>query len=370
MNDAKGADVVLVCGARPNFVKVAALHRAITRRGRIGHLVVHTGQHDAFEMSRVFFQDLDLPEPDMHLGAGPGSRAQRIARIMAAFEQYLPIIRPRIVVVVGDVDSTLACSLAAVKAGVALAHVEAGLRSFDRSMPEEINRVLTDAVSDILYTPSDDGTRNLVLEGIPRGCIRQVGNVMVDTLLEHRSVAETLTGVLPDRLGKQPYALATVHRPANVDGRESLERIVTILEDTSRELAVVFPVHPRTRANLDRWGLAARLGAAGVHVTRPERYLRFLRLMLGATLVLTDSGGVQEETTVLGVPCLTLRENTERPITVDLGTNLLVGFDRERIQRAVHEATSGRWKPGQVPPDWDGRAADRIAEHLALAVRR
>lgn len=357
--------VALVCGARPNFVKVAPIYRALRADGRLGPLLVHTGQHHDFEMSQAFFLELELPEPDVYLGSGSGTHAEQTGRIMVAFERFLASCRPRMVVVVGDVNSTLACSLVAAKAGIRLAHVEAGLRSFDRSMPEEINRVVTDAVSDILYTSCDDGTKNLLSEGVAIERIQQVGNVMIDTLLRHRTAAESLPSVLPGPVAHNGYALLTLHRPANVDSSQTLDHIVTILEDTSRHVQVVFPIHPRTRGSLEQWGLIDRLDAAGVLLLPPQSYLRFLSLMLRAKVVLTDSGGVQEETTVLGIPCLTLRDNTERPVTVELGTNVVIGLDRLQIQAAVLQALEGRWKGGISPPGWDGRAAERITTHLA-----
>jgi len=361
---APSVDVALVCGARPNFMKVAPLHRAIATAGRLSQALVHTGQHHDFEMSRVFFRDLELPEPDVHLGAGSGTHAQQTARIMVAFEEYLAIASPRIVVVVGDVNSTLACGLVAAKSGVPVAHVEAGLRSFDRSMPEEINRVATDTLSSVLYTTCDDGTRNLIREGIAADSIRQVGNVMIDSLFRYRAAAAAYPSALPESLRGERYALVTLHRPYNVDGPDALDNVVRILEETSRRLSVVFPVHPRTRKSLERFGLLNRLAAA-VCLLPSQSYLSFLGLMLAATVVLTDSGGIQEETTALGIPCLTMRENTERPVTVELGTNEVVGLDRARVGAALERALNGRRRPGVVP-GWDGRAAERIAVDLML----
>lgn len=358
-------DVVLVAGARPNFVKVAPLHRAIREQGRLRQLLLHTGQHHDEEMSRVFFEELELPTPDVYLGASSGTHAQQTGRIMVLFEQFLTEIRPRMVLVVGDVNSTLACSVVAAKSGVPIAHVEAGLRSFDRSMPEEINRVVTDALADVLYTTCDDGTTNLIAEGIMPERILQTGNVMIDTLLRYKDRAAARPLPIAGSLADGGYALATLHRPANVDRAASLRRIVEILEDTAERLPVVFPVHPRTRNSLEEQGMTARLAAAGVHLLPPQGYTEFLRLMLGAALVLTDSGGVQEETTVLGIPCLTLRDNTERPVTERLGTNVVVGLERPRIAAAVADALAGRWQRGAVPPGWDGHAAERIAAHLA-----
>lgn len=358
-------DVLLVAGARPNFVKIAPLHRAIAQQSQLRQLLLHTGQHHDFEMSQVFFDELEIPAPDVHLGANSGTHARQTASIMVAFEEFLGKTRPRMLVVVGDVNSTLACSVVAAKAGVPIAHVEAGLRSFDRSMPEEINRIVTDSLSHLLYTTCDDGTNNLLREGVPQECIHQLGNVMIDTLARYKKRAEALPPELPAAFSGQPYALATIHRPSNVDEAEALERVVTIVEDTARQIAVVFPVHPRTRRNLDTLGMNGRLESAGVYVRPPLGYLKFLRLMLGASVVLTDSGGIQEETSVLGVPCLTLRRNTERPVTVTHGTNRLVGLDRERVREGIERVLQGQWSRGSIPPGWDGHAAERIARHLA-----
>jgi UDP-N-acetylglucosamine 2-epimerase (non-hydrolysing) len=357
-------DVALICGARPNFMKIAPLHRAIAADGRLRQEVVHTGQHHDFEMSQVFFRDLELPEPHAFLGTGSGSHAQQTARIMLAFEEYLLSAPPRMVVVVGDVDSTLACALSAAKCEVAVAHVEAGLRSFDRSMPEEINRIATDALSTVLYTTCDDGTNNLLREGIAQDSVCQVGNVMIDSLFRYRDAGAAEPSPLPDALRGVPYALVTLHRPSNVDRPEALANVVRIVEDASRRLPVVFPVHPRTRQSLERHGLLGRLAAAAC-LLPSQSYLSFLGLMLGARVVLTDSGGIQEETTALRVPCLTLRENTERPVTVELGTNRVVGLDRERVAAALGRVLNGERRPGADVPGWDGHAAERIAADLA-----
>lgn len=358
-------DVLLVAGARPNFVKIAPLCRAISEHAHLRQLLLHTGQHHDFEMSQVFFEELEIPAPDAYLGANSGTHAKQTANIMVAFEEFLQHTRPRMVLVVGDVNSTLACSVVAAKEGVPIAHVEAGLRSFDRSMPEEINRIVTDSLSDVLYTTCDDGTKNLLREGVPSERIHQLGNVMIDTLMRYRERAEAFMPELPSGLAGEPYALATLHRPSNVDQPATLERVVEILEDAARKIPVVFPVHPRTRKNLDALGMNGRLERAGVYVLPPQGYLKFLNLMLAASLVLTDSGGIQEETTTLGIPCLTLRGNTERPVTVKVGTNLVVGLDRARIRDAVRDVLDGQWKRGSVPSGWDGRAAERIARHLA-----
>lgn len=363
-------DVLLVAGARPNFVKIAPLHRAIREGGRLRQLLLHTGQHHDVQMSQVFFEELEIPVPDVYLGANSGSHAEQTGRIMVAFEQFIEGRKPRAVVLVGDVNSTLACSVVAAKAGVPIAHVEAGLRSFDRSMPEEINRIVTDSLSRVLYTTCDDATANLGREGLPAHAIHQLGNVMIDTLVRYRPSAEALAPELPSGMRGERYALATMHRPANVDNTEALARVVAILEETARSIPVLFPVHPRTLKNLKSLGLEERLEASGVHTLPPQSYLRFLEFMLHASVVLTDSGGIQEETTALGIPCLTLRESTERPVTQELGTNLVVGLDRERIRSAVQAVLDGRWKRGSVPSGWDGHAAERIAAHLAQLLDR
>jgi UDP-N-acetylglucosamine 2-epimerase (non-hydrolysing) len=362
--------VINVVGARPNFMKVAPLVEAMERRGReFAPLVVHTGQHYDALMSDAFFRDLGLPRPDVHLGVGSGSHAQQTAAVMQQFEPVLLREQPDWVVVVGDVNSTLACALVCAKLRVRVAHVEAGLRSRDRTMPEEINRLLTDQLSDLLLTPSEDADRNLLAEGIPRERIRLVGNVMIDSLFKQleragsSNVREDL-GVADER-----YAVVTLHRPSNVDDPVVLGRILSALERIAERVPVIFPAHPRTLKNLSEFGLSERLSRAGrVRLVEPLGYLDFLRLYSGAALVLTDSGGIQEETTALGIPCLTLRENTERPVTVELGTNQLVGTDAFRIiEAATHALDAPRRtgvEPPRVPPLWDGHTADRILDAI------
>lgn len=365
------ARLLLVAGARPNFMKVAPLLRALRRRPeRFETLLVHTGQHYDETMSDVFFQELGIPRPDRHLGVGSGSHAAQTARIMEAFEPVLTETKPDRVIVVGDVNSTAACALVATKMSppVPVAHVEAGLRSFDRAMPEEINRLVTDALSDLLFTTSPDADRNLVAEGVPRRRIHRVGNLMIDTLREFARRADA-SDVLR-RLGLDPpYALLTLHRPSNVDDETTLRRILEALEEIGRTLPVLFPAHPRTTERLRRLG-AGNGAARGLRLVEPLGYLDFLHLQKHASLVLTDSGGVQEETTILGVPCLTLRENTERPITLTRGTNRLVGTDTRRIVKEARRAllTKNR-RPSSIPL-WDGRAAERIARVLASPAAR
>jgi UDP-N-acetylglucosamine 2-epimerase (non-hydrolysing) len=357
--------IVNVVGARPNLMKIAPLMDAYASAPEIEPLLVHTGQHYDANLSELFFRQLGIPEPDLNLGVGSGSHAVQTAEIMRAFEPVAVRERPDAVLVVGDVNSTIACGLVAVKLGIQLVHVEAGLRSFDRDMPEEINRVLTDAISDLLFCTEQSGVDNLLREGIAAEKIHLVGNVMIDTLLRHRERAET-SRVL-ETLGFTPgsYAVLTLHRPSNVDDPAVLTKLLDVLEVVLGDQPLVFPVHPRTRQKLDQFGLAARLSAQPrLRLVDPLGYLDFLKLMAHARIVLTDSGGIQEETTILGVPCLTLRENTERPVTVELGTNRVVGQHPERVLAAYREVMSGHAIRRGPPPLWDGRAAARIVAAL------
>ena len=358
--------VINVVGARPNFMKVAPIVAAMQRREReFAPLVVHTGQHYDAAMSDAFFSDLDLPKPDIHLGVGSTSHAAQTAAIMQRFEPVVLAEQPDWVLVVGDVNSTLACALVCVKLGVRVAHVEAGLRSRDRTMPEEINRLLTDQIADLLFTPSADADDNLRAEGIPPERIRLVGNIMIDSLFQH--LERAADSRIKERLGlaEKAYAVLTLHRPANVDDPVVFARILDALEKISERLPVIFPVHPRTRKTIAQLGLETRLEAiSGLHLIEPLGYLDFLRLYSGARLVLTDSGGIQEETSVLGIPCLTLRENTERPITVTMGTNKIVGSDAEKIVNAAFAALDQTAKPTVAIPLWDGHTADRIVAAL------
>ncbi|MDO9018998.1 MAG: UDP-N-acetylglucosamine 2-epimerase (non-hydrolyzing) [Deltaproteobacteria bacterium] len=369
----ESSPVVFVAGARPNFMKVAPMLRAMTSAAApFERVLVHTGQHYDAAMSDVFFRELGMPAPDVHLNGGSGSHGAQTARVLASFEEYLLgcAALPRGVVVVGDVNSTMACALAAVKLGVPVAHVEAGLRSFDRGMPEEINRVVTDAICDLLLTSERAGDANLAREGIPPERVRFVGNVMIDTLVHQLPAARAL-GV-PAAMGLAPrgYALVTLHRPSNVDEPARLTALVALLERLAAQRAVVFPTHPRTRERLERFGLIERLRAHGAILLRdPLGYRENLGLMADAALVLTDSGGIQEETTALGVPCLTLRSNTERPATVTDGTNTLVGDDLDAAWARVLEVLEGRYKRGGVVEGWDGHAAERVAQVLIDAWR-
>jgi UDP-N-acetylglucosamine 2-epimerase (non-hydrolysing) len=346
-----------VVGARPNYMKVAAVMKAVERDGHLAQVLVHTGQHYDTVMNDVFFADLGLPAPDHYLGVGGGTHAEQTARVMVAFERVLDEERPDRVVVVGDVNSTLAAALVAAKQGVPVDHVEAGLRSFDRSMPEEINRLLTDAVADLLFIHSPEARRNLLDEGRPASAIQFVGNVMVDVLYAHLEAARARPTLPRAGLLPRGYALVTLHRPSNVDAPPMLEQLLEILGDVARELPTVFPVHPRTQARLAAWPHPL---PRGLTLTPPRGYLDFLALLDGARLVLTDSGGIQEETTALGVPCLTLRENTERPITCELGTNVLVGHDRDKVGVELRRILDGQRHPFERPLGWDGSAAERI----------
>lgn len=342
-----------VVGARPNFMKVAPVLSALKARKNVAQTLVHTGQHYDVNMSDVFFQQLELPAPDFNLAVGSGTHATQTAEIMTRLESVVVEQRPDLVLVYGDVNSTVAAALVCAKLGVRVGHVEAGLRSFDRTMPEEINRLVTDQLADVLYTPSEDGDVNLRREGIPPEKIFRVGNVMIDSLVKLLPVAQRQS---PDGL-PQRYAVVTLHRPANVDDGDVLKGILQSLLDVNRELAIVFPAHPRTRRRIAEFELTARQ----LRVLEPLPYVDFLALQARATVVITDSGGIQEETTYLGVPCLTLRTNTERPITVSLGTNVLVGSDPDKLRSELALILAGKGKKGTVPPLWDGKAGERIA---------
>jgi len=356
--------VLNVVGARPNYMKVAPIHRELERRGGNTSRIVHTGQHYDAQMSDVFFKQLGLPKPHIYLGVGSASHAQQTARIMSLFEPVLEEERPNIMVVVGDVNSTVACALVAVKLGIPVAHVEAGLRSFDRSMPEEINRVVTDSISDLLFVSEKSGMENLQREGVPKEKTFFVGNVMIDSLVSFLEIAQQMS-VLPDYdITTGSYVLVTLHRPSNVDEFDRLSMIVYILEQIGSIFTVVFPAHPRTISRLKGSGLHDRLASSpGVHLVEPLGYLEFLHLMDKAAVVLTDSGGIQEETTYLGIPCLTLRENTERPVTIEMGTNRLVSLKSDQIVDLVLSA-DGFKRDAVVPPLWDGNASSRIVDIL------
>ena len=353
--------ILTVVGGRPNFMKAAPVHAAFTRAGVV-HEIVHTGQHYDDVMSKVFFEDLGMPRPVMNLGVGSGSHAEQTAAVMVGLERLFIERRPRAVLVVGDVNSTLAASLVAAKLGIFVGHVEAGLRSGDWSMPEEVNRVVTDSVSDLLLTPSPDADRNLLAEGRPPENIARVGNVMIDTLLQHLPGARALD--IPAQMGLShgEYAVLTMHRPSNVDDPEVLRGMLGAIAQIADRLPVVFPVHPRTRKNIEALGVPLD-EAKGMVLSEPLGYLEFLSLTSRARMVLTDSGGLQEESTVLGIPCLTLRKNTERPITIDEGTNVLVGTDPNAIFQGAEVAlANGNGRVAKAPALWDGQAAGRIVD--------
>lgn len=355
-------DVMHIVGARPNFMKIAPIIREMSTRGSFRQCLVHTGQHYDQSMSDVFFNDLGIPQPDYNLEIGSGSQAYQVAQVMQRFEPVVLERRPDWVVVVGDVNSTLACALVVAKLGLKVAHIEAGLRSFDRSMPEEINRLLTDQLSSLLLTPSRDADENLVREGIDRSRIVMVGNVMIDSLIAALPTAEArLAGVKSKEGIDQRYALATLHRPSNVDDPERLIEIVTALNLISNAVQVVFPVHPRTRHRLEALGISL---TEDVRLIEPQSYIDFLALQVGATLVLTDSGGVQEETTYLGIPCLTLRPNTERPVTIRHGTNRLIVPGEDIVGCAMEALESISRLAAGRPEMWDGQSSKRIADAL------
>ena len=367
-----GGKVMCVVGARPNFMKIAPILRAFAvHRPALPALLLHTGQHYDQDMNDRLFADLRLPRPDINLEVGSASHAVQTADVMRRFEPALDQHKPSCVLVVGDVNSTLACALVAAKKSVPVVHVEAGLRSYDRRMPEEINRVLTDQIGDRLYTTERTAEANLLREGIPSERVCFAGNVMIDSLLAHRAMARPAAATLREH-GLDPlllqhpggYAMVTLHRPSNVDRPETLRGLLGVLAEASALLPMVFVLHPRTRSQIEQFGLGAMLDAGKIAVLPPQGYLEMLGLMAGAALVLTDSGGLQEETTALGVPCFTLRENTERPITVEQGTNTVVGTDRAAILQGVRDVLDGRSKRGCVPELWDGRAAERIAADL------
>jgi UDP-N-acetylglucosamine 2-epimerase (non-hydrolysing) len=371
--------IFLVAGARPNFMKIAPIVRAINKTSQIGqrnqinYKLVHTGQHYDYEMSQSFFDELEMGRPDIFLGVGSGSHAVQTARIMTAFEKVCLKEQPDIVVVVGDVNSTMACAIVAAKLCTPVAHVEAGLRSFDRTMPEEINRLVTDTLADFLFTTEHSGNENLVKEGIRPEKIFFVGNVMIDTLLRFKTKANDNAKM---KLDKKDYALLTLHRPSNVDNKDVFKNILEPLQEISKDIPILFPAHPRTEKQIKSFrfdklfnfiemtpGNAISLKHS-VNLSSPLPYLEFLNLMSKAKLVYTDSGGIQEETTILGIPCLTLRENTERPVTIEEGTNILVGNNRTKILEESYKILNGNGKKGRIPHLWDGRASERIINIL------
>lgn len=356
--------IIQVVGARPNFMKVAPLHKALQNYRGIDSIVVHTGQHFDSQMSTVFFEQLALPKPDYFLGISGGSHTKMTAEIMLAFEQVLEKIRPDLVCVVGDVNSTLACALTAVRLGIPVAHVEAGLRSNDLNMPEEINRILTDRLSRLLFTTETSANQNLLLENVAQSKIHFVGNCMIDSLVSYLPKAEAMQIAKSYGLKNREFAVMTMHRPSNVDEPIGLQTMLELIQELCKRLPLVFPVHPRTRKNLERFQLWDQLNAnSNLFITEPLAYLEFISLMNACKLILTDSGGIQEESTYMQIPCLTFRNTTERPVTVEQGTNILI--DDLNVQNAlfyVDQILSGNLKKGLVPELWDGHAAQRIAE--------
>jgi UDP-N-acetylglucosamine 2-epimerase (non-hydrolysing) len=341
-------------------MKAAPVMRALSHRDGVGQVLVHTGQHYDNNMSQVFFEELEIPEPDINLGVGSGSHAVQTAQVMMRLEKVLLEQKPDLVLVYGDVNSTMAAALVCVKLQMPVGHVEAGLRSFDRTMPEEINRLLTDQIADLLFTPSTDGDKNLLKEGVPPERIHFVGNVMIDTLV--RLLPKTERKAKTQEAAEyELYALVTLHRPSNVDDPKMLTEIMNTLGGISQDLPIIFPIHPRTRKRIADCGLSISQDGR-CRLTDPVGYLEFLSLQKNATVLITDSGGIQEESTFLGVPCLTLRENTERPVTVEIGTNTIVGQDMDRLKKEVYRILEGKGKKGTVPPLWDGRAGERIAD--------
>ena len=356
--------VLHVVGTRPNFMKVAPVIAALRERS-IHQTLVHTGQHYDVRLSETIFKELDLPDPDFNLGVGSLSHARQTAEILVGMERVLLKRRPNLVLVYGDVNSTVAAALASVKLGVKVGHVESGLRSGDRTMPEEINRILTDRLATLLFVPSSDAAHHLATEGVPAEWIHSVGNVMIDTLIRLLPLTNSEHMLrrfsLMNGVGPRPFALVTLHRPSNVDADDRLEAFLNALSDLARDVPVIFPMHPRTRSRVNATGISCN----GVDATEPLTYLQFLALQQHAALVITDSGGVQEETTYLGVPCLTVRENTERPITTTLGTNRLIGTDPSRLKYEARRILAGDTKKGSIPPMWDGNSASRIAAVIA-----
>lgn len=353
--------ILHVVGARPNFMKAAPVHQALADKGH-RQTLIHTGQHYDTQMSEVFFKQLAMPNPDANLNVGSESHAQQTAAIMSRFEPVLLERNPDLVLVYGDVNSTLAATLVCSKLGVPVGHVEAGLRSYDRAMPEEINRLVTDQLADLLFTPSVDGNQNLLMEGIPAQKMYLVGNVMIDTLVQLLPQAEQLFSQLRSDLSLESFGLVTLHRPSNVDEQTAFLPLLRVLDKLSERLVLIFPVHPRTRA---KWSDHLNRCNRNLRIVDPLGYLEFLAFQKHAQLVITDSGGIQEEATYLRIPCFTLRHNTERPVTVDLGTNLLIGNDWALLESEFEKALNGDRRPSSVPPLWDGRASVRIAEILS-----
>lgn len=353
----------LIAAARPNFMKIAPLYHELKRTDWAVPFLVHTGQHYDLNMSDAFFTDLGLPEPDLHLGVGSGSHAEQTGQVMIAYEKALIANKPSLVIVVGDVNSTIAATIAASKLGIKVAHLEAGLRSFDRTMPEEINRLVTDVLADLLWTPSPDGDENLIREGIAKEKIVRVGNIMIDSLEMLRDKIESQNIYSDYGFKKTNYGLVTLHRPSNVDHRDSLSKLCHALVKISKKLPLIFPIHPRTRKNLETFGLLESISdVENLYITGPMNYISFMNLVFFCRLVVTDSGGIQEETTYLGIPCLTMRPNTERPITMTEGTNRLCTLDN--LEKWVSNILDANKVKGTIPQLWDGKTAQRVVESI------
>lgn len=352
-----------VVGARPNFMKIAPLSKLLEGHSSIQFLLLHTGQHYDEKMSDLFFRELGIKQPDIYLGVGSNTHAKQVADIMVKFEDICVKESPDAILVVGDVNSTMACSIVAAKMGIKIIHLEAGLRSFDRTMPEEINRLVTDVLADILLTPSPDADANLLREGVSPDKIYRVGNIMIDTLFQFLPVASVKSNILQTlELIKQGYILVTLHRPSNVDDLVNLKAILELLNEKAKEIPIVFPVHPRTMKKIKEYNLNSLI--SNIITTEPLGYFDFQVLMSNSKLVITDSGGVQEETTALSIPCITLRENTERPITSDVGTNVVTGLNLNRVKALIEDANNKNWKKSSVPELWDGQTAQRVVEVL------
>jgi len=365
MNSKKEIKILNIVGARPNFMKIAPIHRIMQSSAKFDPILMHTGQHYDKKMSKIFFDDLELPKPHYYLGVGSGSHAGQTAAIMIELEKAILKLKPDIILVVGDVNSTLAAAVVASKLQIPMAHVEAGLRSFDRTMPEEINRMLTDTVAEYLFITEESGRTNLLREGTYPQKIYFVGNVMIDSLFYFKEKAEQ-SKILDDlNLDSNHYVLLTLHRPSNVDLHENFIRIIDAINEIQEKTPVIFPIHPRTKKMINQFNMESKIAKMkNFRLIEPLGYLDFLKLMLKSFFVLTDSGGIQEETTALSIPCLTLRENTERPSTVELGTNVVVGMNTNRIVEESYNIMNGEAKNGQVPPLWDGKAAERIVKVL------
>lgn len=362
--------VVNIVGARPNFIKIAPLMHAMAISNKIEPILLHTGQHYDYNMSESFFNELSIPKPDVYLEVGSASHGKQVAMIMKKFDEFCENHKPEMVVVVGDVNSTMACSLVAVKRHIKVAHIEAGIRSFDRSMPEEVNRIVTDSIADFLLPPSGDAVENLLKEGHPEEQIHRVGNIMIDTLKNNQAKIQASNILNSLGIKQKDFALLTLHRPSNVDNKENLQQIIGAIEKIQKEIKIVFPVHPRTQNKLEAFGLMEQMDQfSNLILCEPLGYFDFGKLVHDARFVLTDSGGIQEETTVYNVPCITLRQNTERPITITEGTNELAGHDPEQIVKLAFQILGDTWKSGRIPELWDGKTAERIVrifENLQL----